>query len=48
LRERRRLAVPFRAIGGMAVAVSIYLAFNRGGSTAHGWGIAIRRTRLSR
>ena len=29
------------AIGGMAVAVAIYLAFNLGGSSAHGWGIAM-------
>ena len=42
LRERRRLALPvLAAIGGMAVAISIYLAFNLGGSTAHGWGIAM-------
>jgi Na+/H+ antiporter NhaA len=42
LRERRRLALPFlAAIGGMAAAVSIYLAFNLGGSSAHGWGIAM-------
>jgi Na+/H+ antiporter NhaA len=31
LRERRRFALPFlAAIGGMAVAVGIYLAFNGG------------------
>jgi Na+/H+ antiporter NhaA len=42
LRERRRFALPLlAAIGGMAVAVSIYLAFNAGGSSAHGWGIAM-------
>jgi Na+/H+ antiporter NhaA len=42
LRERRRLALPFlAAIGGMAAAVSVYLAFNLGGTTAHGWGIAM-------
>ena len=42
LRDRRRLALPFlAAVGGMAVAVSIYLAFNLGGTAAHGWGIAM-------
>lgn len=42
LRERRRLAIPaFAAIGGMAVPVAIYLAFNAGGSGAHGWGVAM-------
>jgi Na+/H+ antiporter NhaA len=42
LRERRRFALPMLAgIGGMAVAVAIYLAFNAGSSSAHGWGIAM-------
>ena len=42
LRERRRLAVPvLAAIGGMAVPVAIYLAFNAGGAGAHGWGAAM-------
>jgi len=42
LRERRRLAIPaFAAIGGMVVPVAIYLAFNAGGSGAHGWGAAM-------
>jgi Na+/H+ antiporter NhaA len=42
LRERRRVALPvFAAIGGMAAAVTIYLAFNAGRSSAHGWGIAM-------
>ena len=42
LRERRRFALPLlAAIGGMAVAVAIYLAFNAGRSSAHGWGIAM-------
>jgi len=42
LRERRRFALPLLAgIGGMAVAVAIYLAFNAGSSSAHGWGIAM-------
>src|SRR5882672_7725514 len=42
LRERRRFALPLAAgVGGMAVAVAIYLAFNAGRSTAGGWGIAM-------
>jgi Na+/H+ antiporter NhaA len=42
LRERRRFALPMLAgIGGMAVAVAIYLAFNAGRPSAHGWGIVM-------
>ncbi len=42
LRERRRLAIPvFAAIGGIAVPVGIYLAFNAGGAGARGWGAAM-------
>ena len=42
LRERRRFALPLLAgIGGMAMAVAIYLAFNAGRSSAEGWGIAM-------
>jgi Na+/H+ antiporter NhaA len=42
LRDRRRFALPLLAgIGGMAVAIAIYLAFNAGGSSARGWGIAM-------
>jgi Na+/H+ antiporter NhaA len=42
LRERRRFALPLLAgIGGMAVAVAIYLAFNAGRSSTHGWGIVM-------
>jgi Na+/H+ antiporter NhaA len=42
LRERRRAALPLLAgIGGMAMAVAIYLAFNAGRSSAGGWGIAM-------
>jgi Na+/H+ antiporter NhaA len=42
LRERRRLALPvFAALGGMAAAVAVYLAFNAGGPAAHGWGAAM-------
>ena len=41
-RERRRLAQPLLAsVGGMAVAVTIYLAFNVGSSSAQGWGVAM-------
>jgi Na+/H+ antiporter NhaA len=42
LRERRRLALPaLAAIGGMAVPVAIYLAFNAGQGSAQGWGVAM-------
>jgi Na+/H+ antiporter NhaA len=42
LRERRRLTIPaFAALGGMAVPVLIYLAFNAGGPGADGWGAAM-------
>ena len=42
LRERRRLALPLAAgIGGMAVPVLIFLAFNAGKPSAHGWGAAM-------
>src|SRR5205823_11738480 len=42
LRERRRIALPVvAALGGMAMAVLIYLAFNAGGPGAHGWGAAM-------
>src|ERR1039458_9862551 len=42
LRDRQRLAIPvLAAIGGMAVPVAIYLAFNAGGAGAHGWGAAM-------
>jgi len=42
LRERRRVALPFlAALGGMAVPVAIFLAFNAGGRGAHGWGAAM-------
>ena len=41
LRERRRLALPVLAgLGGLAVPVAIYLAFNHG-ATARGWGAAM-------
>ncbi len=42
LRERNRIAIPVvAAIGGMAVAVGIYLAINLGGPGAGGWGAAM-------
>ena len=42
LRERRRVALPLVAgIGGMAVPVAIFLAFNAGRPSAHGWGVAM-------
>ncbi len=42
LRERRRVAIPaLAALGGMAVPVAIFLAFNAGGPGAHGWGAAM-------
>jgi Na+/H+ antiporter NhaA len=42
LRERRLVGIPVvAAIGGMAMAVAIYLAFNAGGSGADGWGAAM-------
>src|SRR4030081_3593483 len=42
LRERRRLAIPVvAAIGGMALPIAIYEAFNAGGPGAHGWGAAM-------
>jgi Na+/H+ antiporter NhaA len=42
LRERSRLAIPVvAAFGGAGVSVAIYLAFNAGRSSAHGWGAAM-------
>jgi Na+/H+ antiporter NhaA len=42
LRDRRRLALPLAAgLGALAVPVAIYLLFNAGQDTAHGWGIAM-------
>jgi Na+/H+ antiporter NhaA len=39
LRERRRFALPwFAAVGGMAAAIALFLAFNAGRPSAHGWG----------
>jgi Na+/H+ antiporter NhaA len=42
LRQRSRVTLPLLAgIGGMIVPVAIYLAFNAGKSSAHGWGVAM-------
>jgi Na+/H+ antiporter NhaA len=42
MRERRSVAIPVvAALGGMAAAVAIYVAFNAGGSGADGWGAAM-------
>jgi Na+/H+ antiporter NhaA len=42
LRQRRRLALPLLAsLGGMAVPVAIFLAFNAGHASAHGWGVVM-------
>ncbi|HLY51136.1 MAG TPA: Na+/H+ antiporter NhaA [Solirubrobacteraceae bacterium] len=39
LRDRRRMVLPAAAaLGGMALPIAIYLAFNAGRSSAHGWG----------
>src|SRR5690349_11364172 len=39
LRDRRRVTGPVLAgLGGMAVPILIYLAFNAGRDSAHGWG----------
>ena len=42
LRERRRAALPVAAgAAGMLVPAAIFLAFNAGRSSAHGWGTAM-------
>ncbi len=42
LRDRRRLAIPVAAgVGGMLVPVLIFMAFNAGRASAHGWGAAM-------
>jgi Na+/H+ antiporter NhaA len=42
LRERSRLATPVLAgLGGMIVPIAIYLIFNAGRPSAHGWGTAM-------
>ena len=42
LRDRQRLAIPaLAALGGMGMAVLIYLLFNAGGPGANGWAAAM-------
>jgi Na+/H+ antiporter NhaA len=42
LRERRRIVLPLLAgLGGAAATVGVYLAFNAGAPSAHGWGAAM-------
>ncbi|MFJ8613697.1 Na+/H+ antiporter NhaA [Streptomyces sp. NPDC093675] len=42
LRERKRLALPLAAgVSGMLVPIGIYLAFNAGRPSVHGWGAAM-------
>src|SRR5207244_583760 len=42
LRERRRIVLPLLAgLGGAAATVGVYLAFNAGRASAHGWGTAM-------
>jgi Na+/H+ antiporter NhaA len=42
LRVRSRVALPFLAgLGGMLVPIAIFLAFNAGKPSAHGWGAAM-------
>src|SRR4051812_48233740 len=44
LRERRRILLPVLAdLGGAATTVGVYLAFNAGRPSAHGWGTAMCR-----
>jgi Na+/H+ antiporter NhaA len=42
LRERRRFVLPLLAAsGGIALSVAVYLAFNAGRPSAHGWGVVL-------
>jgi Na+/H+ antiporter NhaA len=42
LRHRRRIAIPLvAAAGGVALPILVYLAFNAGKPSAHGWGAAM-------
>ncbi len=42
LRDRRRLALPLLAgLGGMALPIAIYLAFNGSRASSGGWGVAM-------
>jgi Na+/H+ antiporter NhaA len=41
-RDRARIALPLLSgVGGMIGAVGLYLAFNGGNDSAHGWGVAM-------
>jgi Na+/H+ antiporter NhaA len=42
LRDRRRVMLPLLAgVGGMIVPIAVYLIFNAGRPSAHGWGAAM-------
>jgi Na+/H+ antiporter NhaA len=42
LRERSRAAIPaVAAVGGVLTPIAIFLAFNGGGGSAHGWGVVM-------
>ena len=42
LRERRRFVLPLlAALAGIAVPITIYVLFNAGSTSAHGWGVAM-------
>jgi Na+/H+ antiporter NhaA len=42
LRDRTRVTLPlFAGLAGMLVPIGIYLAFNAGDPSAHGWGVAM-------
>ncbi|MFE2492749.1 Na+/H+ antiporter NhaA [Streptomyces scopuliridis] len=42
LRERKRVALPILAgVSGMLVPVAIFLGFNAGHTSVHGWGVAM-------
>ncbi len=42
LRDRRRVLLPMAAgVCGLVIPILIYLAVNRGGPAAHGWGVAM-------
>ncbi len=42
LRERRRFVLPIvTGLTGMAIPLAVYLAFNAGRPSAHGWGVAM-------
>jgi Na+/H+ antiporter NhaA len=42
LRDRHRVTLPVAAgVGGMVVPIAIFVAFNAGKSSSHGWGVAM-------